>query len=168
MNPLHANFVELSERHLCRHSQLWLNVNHLIAVLGTYFALVGIVIFIGSWWFLAGIIGIYLCVLVGNLPLRVLAATAVVLAAIVGLFAVIPPLPVWANPLLIALYYWFQQLGHKTYTDATDLTEFNWKYPKGFALFILLAIYELPILLNYLLFGPKAKEPVNEYQVSAA
>jgi hypothetical protein len=32
------------------------------------------------------------------------------------------------------------------------MTEFNRKYKKGFVLFVLLSVYELPILLNYLCF----------------
>jgi hypothetical protein len=35
------------------------------------------------------------------------------------------------------------------------MTEFDKKYWKGATLFILLSLYELPILLNYLCFGRK-------------
>jgi hypothetical protein len=32
------------------------------------------------------------------------------------------------------------------------MTEFNAKYPKGRLLFVVLLVYDLPILLNYLVF----------------
>ena len=38
MNVLSADFQELYERHLCRHSQFGINVAHLACVVGTYLA----------------------------------------------------------------------------------------------------------------------------------
>jgi hypothetical protein len=35
------------------------------------------------------------------------------------------------------------------------MTEFNRKYSKGSVLFIILLFYEVPIVLNYLVFGRK-------------
>src|SRR5262249_16120982 len=45
MNILNANFDELYERHLCRHSQFGINVQHLAGMTATYLALFGI-----AWW----------------------------------------------------------------------------------------------------------------------
>jgi hypothetical protein len=39
------------------------------------------------------------------------------------------------------------------------MTAFNAKYRKGPALFVLLSLYELPILLNYLVFGRRDWRP---------
>jgi len=153
MNPLRANFAELYQRHLCRHSQFGLNVNHLIAVAGTYLALFGIVYWLGGWWALAAVTVPYLAVLAANVPPRVFAVLLVAVAALFGLFAVLPDLPVWVYPIVIVVCHQFQLWGHKFYVIERDMTEFNQKYKKGPALFVLLSLYELPILLNYLVFG---------------
>ena len=42
MNLFKVNFLELYERHLCRHSQYGINVIHLISVIGSYLALFAI------------------------------------------------------------------------------------------------------------------------------
>ena len=41
----------------------------------------------------------------------------------------------------------------RVYTAATDMTEFNKKYTKGSVLFVVLLIYEVPIVLNFLFFA---------------
>jgi hypothetical protein len=152
MNPLRANFRELYQRHLCRHSQYGLNVNHLIAVAGTYLALVGLIHWLGGWWALAAVTVPYLAVLAANVPPRVFAVLLAFLAALFGLFAALPDVPVWIYPIVIVVCYKAQQWGHKVYTVEWDMTAFNQKYKKGLALFVLLSLYELPILLNYLVF----------------
>ena len=57
-----------------------------------------------------------------------------------------------AYVLAVPLLYKVQAWSHKVYNVARDMTEFNTKYKKGFALFVLLSIYEMPLLLNYLVF----------------
>ena len=52
--------------------------------------------------------------------------------------------------------YKLQTWSHKIYNFKKDMTEFNKKYPKGVTLFLLLSLYELPILLNYLCFDRKS------------
>ena len=47
----------------------------------------------------------------------------------------------------------FQQWNHKVYQMHRDMSAFDATYRKGPHLFVLLLVYELPILLNYLLFG---------------
>jgi hypothetical protein len=162
MNLLRVNFQELYERHLCRHSQYGINVIHLATVIGTYLALFGIASWLfESWWVLLAIPLPYLAALAFNIPLRVLAVTLVFL----GLFFVVffmlffspyalPLLPVWCI-LLIILCHQIQNWSHKIYPLERDMTEFNKKYKKGPVLFVLLLVYELPILLNYLVFGRK-------------
>jgi len=150
MNPLRANFRELYQRHLCRHSQYGLNVNHLVAVAGTYLGLFGIIYWLGGWWALAAVTVPYLAVLALNVPARVFAVLLVAVAGLYGLFAALPDLPVWVYAIVIVVCHRVQQWGHKVYTIERDMTAFNQKYPKGPALFVLLALYELPILLNYL------------------
>jgi hypothetical protein len=162
MNLLHVNFQELYERHLCRHSQYGINVIHLATVIGTYLALFGIAAWLfESWWVVPAIALPYLAVLAFNIPFRVLAVTLVFLGLFFALFFMLffplpssPLLPV-AGVILIILCHQIQNWSHKIYTLERDMTEFNKKYKKGPVLFVLLLVYELPILLNYLVFGRK-------------
>ena len=157
MNPLKANFQELYERHLCRHSQYGINVIHVAAVFGIYLALAGIILSLGcSEWLLLGIIILHLAMVALNVPGRVLLGNVLFMA---GFFAVCLTLPrqpkwVWVSVYLLAipLLYKIQAWSHKIYNLERDMTEFNKKYKKGFVLFVLLSIYELPLLLNYLVF----------------
>jgi hypothetical protein len=159
MSLLGAEFPELYARHLCRHSQFWLNVNHLIAVIGTWLGLYGV----AGWllgllsvapWLLVVPAAAYLLVIAGNIPLRVLVATAVFIALLLGTYLAVP-MPVWVYLLLLPVSYEFQQLGHKIWNIEHDMTEFNAKYRKGRLLFVVLTVYEAPILLNYLVFDRK-------------
>lgn len=171
MNVLSADFTELYRRHLCRHSQFGINVIHLLSVLGTYLAVYGILYCLvqAAGAFLAGrgvldeaapsklvlvVLAVpYLAVLAFNVPARVFAVNLLFMALFFGLFVVLPDVPWWAYVLAIPVCYEIQAWSHKVYDKATDMTEWNRKYPKGFALFVLLSVYELPILLNYLCFG---------------
>src|SRR5262249_12648955 len=72
-----------------------------------------------------------------------------------ALFAVIPALPVWLYAVLAVVLYKVQAWAHLVFTAEYDMTEFDRKYPKGWGLFWLLTVYELPIQLNYLLFGER-------------
>jgi hypothetical protein len=161
MNLFKVNFQELYERHLCRHSQYGINVIHIVAVLGIYLALAGIIRCLGgSDWLLLGIISAHLVILALNVPVRVLLGNALFMALF---FAMVLPLPkpqTWLQSLpwlalylgAIPLLYRLQAWSHKVYNVERDMTEFNKKYKKGYLLFVLLSIYELPILLNYLVF----------------
>ena len=39
--------------------------------------------------------------------------------------------------------------------QSKDMTDYNKRFPKGFVLFVVLLINEVPICLNYLLFDRK-------------
>jgi hypothetical protein len=93
-------------------------------------------------------------VLALNLPPRLLAVTLLWYALFLPLVFLVPPLPVWLvlvlSAALIVLGHKSQAWSHRVWTEETDMTEFNKKYRKGPKLFLLLSVYELPILLNYL------------------
>jgi hypothetical protein len=154
-----ANFQELYERHLCRHSQFGINVGHLAGVVGTYLALYAMLYLVtGSAWVVLAVAGTYLAVLAFNLPLRVFLVTAVFLTLFFAGFFQLPLLGwawAWVYPAAVLVLYQIQVVSHRIFTKERDMTDFNKKYPKGFALFILLSVYELPILLNYLVFGKR-------------
>lgn len=153
MNPMKVNFQELYERHLCRHSQYGINVIHVAAVFGIYFALAGIICyFVGSEWLLLGIIIPHLAIVALNVPGRMLVGNALFMVLFFLVFLSLPKLPVWVYVLAVPLLYKIQAWSHKVYNVERDMTEFNKKHKKGFVLFVLLSIYELPLLLNYLVF----------------
>jgi hypothetical protein len=153
MNLFKVNFSELYDRHLCRHSQFGINVIHIMAVLGIYFCLYAILYRLNSLaWPLLGVAGVHLAILALNVQLRVLVGTVVFLAMVIALVLSLPTLPAWAYALAIYPFYKIQAWSHKVYNLERDMTEFNKKYRKGFALFVLLSVYEVPILLNYLVF----------------
>jgi hypothetical protein len=168
VNPLSVDFKELYQRHLCRHSQFGINVEHLLCVIGTYLALYGLLVWV-AWtllspqyalWAPPAVVVPYLAVLAPNLPRRVfLAALAFLALFFLAFFSLVagglPTWPVWIYPLAVLVFYKLQAWSHKVYSKESDMTYFNKKYPKGFALFVLLSIYELPILLNYLFFGKR-------------
>jgi hypothetical protein len=158
---LSADFKELYQRHLCRHSQFGINVGHLACVIGTYLALYGMLLWACravvppplAPWGVAVVLVPYLAVLAANLPPRLFLATVVFLGLFLAAFLALPEVPVWVCPLAVVVFYKLQAWSHKIYPKETDMTYFNKKYPKGAALFVLLTVYELPILLNYLIFG---------------
>jgi hypothetical protein len=154
LNILKVNFEELYRRHLCRHSQFGINVIHLAAVFGSYWGLFGLALaVVGSPWPLLAIPVLYFLLLVFNVPGRVFLASVLFVAGFFGMFLWLPPLPVWFCLALIVLSHVIQNWSHKIYSKETDMSEFNKRYKKGPVLFVLLSLYELPILLNYLLFG---------------
>jgi hypothetical protein len=176
MNVWSVNFRELYERHLCRHSQFGINVIHLAAVVGTYLALYGILFglvqglghvlasaglaygLLESKWVLVPITVPYLVILAVNIPVRLFLATVMFLGLFFVAFVALPQLPIWAiwaYLVGIVVFYKIQAWSHQIYNKEKDMTEFNKKYEKGFHLFILLSIYELPILLCYLVFGQR-------------
>jgi len=157
-----VEFKELYARHLCRHSQVGINVIHLLALLGIWYSVYGLVYWlVGTEWALAIPALGYLGMLAINVPLRVLAASTLFLAAIAGALILMPQPPFWVYLILLPLLYKVQSWSHRLYTIETDMTDFNKKYTKGLILFVVLLIYEVPIVLNFLLFdrGSTASEP---------
>ncbi len=153
MNPLQVNFQELYRRHLCRHSQFGLNVWHLIAVFGIYFSLYGIAFALpGAPWIVGTILGIYFLVLGLNVPFRVWVLNVLIVGLLLAAYLSLPQVPVWVYVVLLLIWHRFQVWQHRYYDKSHDMQEFTDKYRKGPALFILLAIYEMPILLNFLIF----------------
>src|SRR5262249_9428369 len=152
MNPFAVSFEELYQRHLCRHSQFGINVQHLAGVAVTYFMLFGIIVWVsGAWgaWALGALAVPYLAVLAANVPPLVFAAVLAFMAAVFAAFFAAPEVPVWLCALVIVVSYKIQAWAHRFFTEERGMTEFNKKYRKGPALFLLLSVYELPILLNY-------------------
>jgi len=158
LNLLFVEFKELVARHLCRHSQLGINVVHLIALSAIWYAVYGLLYWlVGIEWVLAVPALVYVAALAPNLPIRVLVATSLFLALILAA-AIWLPAPWWAYLIMIPVSYKLQAWSHKFFTIETDMTEFNKKYLKGFALFVVLLIYEVPIVLNFLLFAQSEPE----------
>jgi uncharacterized membrane protein len=173
MNILSVNFEELYRRHLCRHSQFGLNIGHLGSVFAVYFGLCGIVWeitsrFIGyehPEYVILALVTPYLLVLLFNVPFKVWLTSLVMVAVIVTASCFVCPhisLPGELASLTIVLYialiliaHRYQNWSHKFYHKEQDMTEFNKKYKKGLVLFFLLAVYELPILLNYLVWNKR-------------
>jgi hypothetical protein len=160
MRLLLVEFNELYARHLCRHSQFGINVVHLIALFAIWYAIYGLLYWLaGVEWVLAIPALIYLAAVAPNVPVRVLMATTLFLALIVVtvLFA---PVPWWACLIIIPVFYKIQSWSHKVWDVASDMTEFDRKYAKGSVLFVILLIYEVPIVLNFLLFAPRPRPVV--------
>jgi hypothetical protein len=154
MSLLFVEFNELYARHLCRHSQLGVNVVHLLALFAIWYAVYGLLYrLIGIEWVLAVPALVYLAAVALNVPIRVLTATVLFLAVILGAAIFLPALW-WAYVLMIPVSYKLQAWSHKLYDVESGMTEFDKKYSKGSILFVVLLIYEVPIVLNFLLFAP--------------
>ena len=148
------NFGELYRRHLCRHSEWGINVWHLVAVIGIYLALLALVRLLpGAVWLIGAGSAIYLGLLAVTVPPRVWMACVAVVAALAATAFVLPESPWWLPPIVFVALHRFQVWQHRMYSRSYDMTEFAGKYRKGPKLALLLAVYELPILLNYLLFA---------------
>ncbi|MFO0798513.1 MAG: hypothetical protein U0804_13635 [Gemmataceae bacterium] len=148
-----VDFADLYARHLCRHSQFGINLAHLAALFGVWFGVYGLLYrLLPEWWVPGGLAALYLLAVVPNLPPRVTLALAAFLALFVAAVVFAPALPLWAYPLLVPVCYKLQAWSHKVFTTATDMTEFDRRYPKGQPLFWVLLFYEVPFLLNYLVF----------------
>src|SRR5262245_17321220 len=156
MGLLRLDFAELYARHLCLHSQFGINVAHLAALFGMWYGVYGIVFALArvEWLPVALAVG-YLAAVALNAPARVCVATAVFLALFLAALFWLPGLPLWVYLVMIPLCYELQALSHKVFTAESDMTEFNKKYPKGPALFVVLLINEVPLVLHYLLFDRK-------------
>jgi hypothetical protein len=148
-----VDFADLYARHLCRHSQFGINVAHLAALFGVWYGVYGIVhALVGAAWLPAALAGAYLALVALHAPLRVCVATAAFLALFVAAVLWLPPLPIWVYALLVPVCYKLQAWSHKLFTAAADMTEFDRRYPKGAVLFVVLLVYEVPLVLNRLLF----------------
>jgi len=175
LSLLRVDFPDLYARHLCRHSQFGINVVHLAALFGVWFGVYGIVyalvrgrtelIPFYEWgrtelipfyeWLPVALAAAYLALVALNAPARVCVATGLFLIPFVAAVLLLPEFPVWVYLVMIPVCYELQSLSHKVFTAATDMTEFNKKYPKGFVLFVVLLIYEVPLVLNYFFFARK-------------
>lgn len=162
LNPLRIRFDEIYRRHLCRHGHFGINILHLIAVIGIYLSLFGIVgrlvnevlpdvgrspvvvLMFTVPWFL---------VVCRNVPWKVSISTGVFVTVLACLWSRLPVPPVWVWFAIIVGMHRFQLWSHSLYPMHRDMTEFSETYPKGFRLFVLLLVYELPILLKYLILG---------------
>src|SRR5262249_30897196 len=123
-----VNFQELYERHLCRHSQYGLNVAHLATVVGCYLGLFAVAQWlVDSPWVLLAIPVPYFLVLAFNVPLRVLLASLVFVAAFFALFFALPPLPLWLAVLLVPVCHILQNWSHRIWTRERDMTQFKGK-----------------------------------------
>lgn len=165
LSLLHVDFEALYTRHLGRHSQFGINVNHSFALFMLWF---GTYAFLNQGARLVGVpspsgipVGLavaYLLVISMHSPPRVFLATAAFLALLVGGVVALPTVPGWAAPLFLLLApvgYKVQAWGHKVWTIAADMSDFNRQFPPGRDLNLILLFYEVPICLNYLVFRPK-------------
>jgi len=157
MNLLRIDFDELYRRHLRRHSQFGINVLHLISVAGIYLSLFAIGCALpGGSWIIGGTLTVYFLLLAFNLQLALLLADALFVASIGALYWALPPINVWVYVVLIPVWHRFQVWNHKIYNHEHDMSEFTGKYQKSLSLFLLLALYEAPILLRYLICDRRA------------
>jgi hypothetical protein len=159
MRLLLVEFDELYARHLCRHAQFGINVLHLLALFVTWYALYGLLFWAtAAEWAPAIPALLYLAALAPNLSYRILAATAVFVALIVAAVLLLPLPPFWVLLILIPLAYKLQAWSHTVYTMETDMTDFNRKYRKGGVLFVVLLLYEVPIIMRYFFQAPGVAE----------
>jgi hypothetical protein len=157
MNLLRVDFSDLYARHLCRHSQVGINVAHLAALFGTWFGVYAIAYHLAGQlvWIPIALAASYMALVALSAPIRVCIATAAFLAAFVIAVVWVPELPLWVYVLMVPVFYKLQSYSHLVFTAATDMTEFNRRYPKGPPLFFVLLVYEVPMVLNYLVIDWK-------------
>jgi hypothetical protein len=154
---LRVDFRDLYERHLCRHSQFGINAAHLAALFGVWYGVYAFLYWLTrAEWLPVALAAAYLALVALNAPLRVIVATALFLALLVAAVLRLPALPWWADLLMVPVFYKLQAWSHKLFTAERDMTEFNKRYPKGPVLFVVLLVYEVTLLLNYLIFGRKS------------
>jgi hypothetical protein len=158
----HVDFDELYARHLGRHSQIGINVAHLAALYGLWFGVYATIYqavlhanLPAGWLVIVALAVTYLALVAMNAPSHVSLATAVFLAFFVASVLALPKLSSWwslAFFALVPIFYKLQSWSHKIWTVASDMTEFNRRFPPGRTLSSILLIYEVPICLNYLMF----------------
>jgi hypothetical protein len=161
LSLLHVDFDALFTRHLGRHSQIGINVGHLVALYGLWFGVYAAVgqgarlLGLPAWPVVVTMAVAYLSTVSVNAPVRVILATAVFLALFVASVLALPALPAWSIPAFLVLApacYKLQSWNHRVWTAAADMSEFNKQFPPGRDLNLILLVYEVPICLNYLLF----------------
>lgn len=157
-----VNFAELFSRHLCRHGEYGINVLHLIAVYGIYLSVYSLVYAAISfclpspnWLIQSSVLMVlsspYLLLMLRNLPRTLLLAVLLTVTTLCTTAALLVFLPWWCHLLLIPAWHRVQLWSHRVYCREEDMSRFAEKYPKGMKLFLLLSVYELPILLNFFL-----------------
>jgi hypothetical protein len=157
MSLRRVEFAELYARHLCRHSQFGINVVHLAAVFGTWTAIYGILAWLaGTIYAPIGLAAGHLALIAFNVPARLVLVSGLSFALMIAVVFLLPGIPVWVYALTIPVWYKIQAYSHKVWNIEKDMSEFNKKYEKGPLLFVILTIYETPILLNYLMFDRKS------------
>jgi hypothetical protein len=164
LSLLRFDFDGLYIRHLGRHSQLGINIAHLIALYGIWFGIYAVigqgVLLLGlpsAWPVLVPMALAYLGTISMNSPFSVTVATAAFVALLVASVLALPALPLWSFIGFLALLpvsYKVQAYSHKVWTIAADMSEHNKRFPPGRDLNIILLFYEVPICLKYLLFCP--------------
>jgi hypothetical protein len=148
------DFSELYLRHLCRHSQYGNNLAHLVALFGMWYGVYALILHLtGAQWLVAALALAYLVLIAFNAPARVLLVTAIFMGLFLAAVIWLPSLPLWAYVVMIPVFYEIQQLSHKVFTVEKDMTAFEERYRKGPVLFVILLIFEVPLVLNYLIFG---------------
>jgi hypothetical protein len=161
LSLLRTDFQGLYTRHLGRHSQWGINVNHLLALYLLWFGIYATIgqgvrlLGVPSWPVVVTLAVAYLAMVSVNAPPRVLLVTAAFLAVFVASVLALPLLPGWSVPALLVLVplgYKIQAWGHRVWTAAADMSEFNKRFPPGRDLNLVLLFYEVPICLNYLVF----------------
>jgi len=168
MSLWHIDFRELYARHLCRHGQLGINVVHLGALFAVWFGVYGFLHWLTqAAWVPVALAGAYLAVIALGAPPRVVAATAAFLTLFLAAVLTLTGWPFWVYLLLVPVFYKVQSWSHRVWTVEEDMTDFNRKYAKGAVLFVILLFYEVPIVLNYLLFAGKGRG-VDSAPVAAA
>ena len=166
---LSINFDEVYQRHLGRHSQFGINVLHLIAVYGVYFSvfcLARAALTAGLpqlspaelTLLLFGLSVPWLAVLMWNVRMGAL-LLSVLSAILLSIAAALLPLPLWLALPLLPVWHQLQQVSHRWFTEHRDMSRFAAGYPKGAKLVIMLAVFELPILLHYFLVGDRDQYP---------
>jgi hypothetical protein len=164
MNILRIEFHELYQRHLCRHGQLGVNLWHVIAVCGIYFSIYSLAVIlirallpdstqIERTLLLVLLSLPWLVILARNIPAAVMVLTLACTGLLIAAAVLTPSAPVWLHLLLIPAWHRVQLMSHKPSAPHRDMSAFDEKYIKGRTLCLLLAVYELPILLQYLAFG---------------
>jgi hypothetical protein len=161
VNILRINFDELYRRHLCRHSEFGINVFHIVSVGGVYLSLLAVEFRCLRWLFPeASMWQLITAMLMTLLPwlsvVGVNVSTSVLLATggmaiALCLPAAVQPLPAWIHLLLLPLWHQLQLVSHRYYSVHLDMSEFAERYRKGWRLSLLLAVYELPILVQFFL-----------------
>jgi hypothetical protein len=158
MNLWRVDFAELYRRHLCRHADLGLNVLHLIAVAGIDVGFASLLDAGLRPWLTTPVRFAILSALAvpwsllqfRNVPWLTAVMSVGIAVSFVAIAVWQSIVPWWVLVLLIPAWHQFQQWGHRLYPRHDDMSAFQTRYPKGWRLSLLLAVYELPILVEFL------------------